>query len=66
MEKNLEEISNNILSRIIETSHPSKVILFGSALKGNMTEGIDFDILVVTRNGTHRRRTVQLSRNSSC
>ncbi|HEX2869369.1 MAG TPA: nucleotidyltransferase domain-containing protein [Ignavibacteriales bacterium] len=48
------------MSRIIKTSHPSKVILFGSALKGNMTEKSDFDILVVTKSGTHRRRTAQL------
>lgn len=60
MEKNLTEILNNIVSRIIETSRPAKVILFGSASRGDMTEESDFDILVITKNGTHRRRTAQL------
>ncbi|MGE5682603.1 MAG: nucleotidyltransferase domain-containing protein [Bacillota bacterium] len=60
MEKNLTEVLNSIVSRIIETSSPEKVILFGSASRGNMTEDSDFDILVVMKNGTHRRKTAQL------
>lgn len=60
MEKNLTEVLNNIVKRIIETSNPAKVILFGSASRGNMNKDSDFDILVVIKNGTHRRRTAQL------
>jgi predicted nucleotidyltransferase len=60
MEKNLTEVLNRIVSRIIETSNPAKIILFGSASRGNMADESDFDILVVMKNGTHRRRTAQL------
>lgn len=60
METNLTEVLNNIVHRIIEASNPAKVILFGSASRGNMKEDSDFDILVVMKNGTHRRRTAQL------
>jgi len=60
MEKKLTEILNNIVSRIVEASNPEKVILFGSASRGNMNKESDFDILVVMKNGTHRRRTAHL------
>lgn len=59
MEKNSFEILDDIVKRIVETSRPSKVILFGSAAKGNMTENSDFDLLVIMKNGIHRRRTAQ-------
>lgn len=56
---NYSEILNTIVARIISTSNPSKVILFGSAARGNMTENSDFDLLVVMKNGIHRRKTAQ-------
>ncbi|HEX2868114.1 MAG TPA: nucleotidyltransferase domain-containing protein [Ignavibacteriales bacterium] len=59
MEKNYSEILDSIVARIISSSNPSKVILFGSAARGNMTENSDFDLLVVMKNGIHRRRTAQ-------
>lgn len=33
--------------RIVETAHPLRIILFGSAARGEMTEDSDLDFLVV-------------------
>jgi predicted nucleotidyltransferase len=38
------------VSKIVETSNPRKVILFGSYVKGNMGINSDLDILVVANN----------------
>ncbi|MEI7813117.1 MAG: nucleotidyltransferase domain-containing protein [Ignavibacteria bacterium] len=54
------EILNSIVVRIIETSKPEKIILFGSAGRGMMNADSDFDFLIIMKNGSHRRRTAQL------
>ncbi len=38
---------------------PKKIILFGSAVRGEMTENSDLDLLVVVPPGVHRRQTAQ-------
>jgi uncharacterized protein len=48
-----------IISRIIEVSQPEKIILFGSAARGEMGLHSDLDVLVVAGSGTHRRRLAQ-------
>jgi predicted nucleotidyltransferase len=48
-----------IVDRVVTTAHPEKVVLFGSAARGEMSAGSDFDFLVVAPNGTHRRRLAQ-------
>jgi len=42
-----EEILNEIILRIVKTAHPLKIILFGSAQRGEMGPNSDLDILVV-------------------
>jgi len=37
-----------VIQRIIEISHPKKLILFGSYIRGEMHQNSDLDILVVT------------------
>ncbi len=54
-----QDILNRTLSVIVETAHPLKVILFGSADRGEMGPDSDLDILVVVPSGTHRRNTVK-------
>jgi uncharacterized protein len=46
-----------IVRRIIDTAHPQKIILFGSAARGEMGPHSDFDLLVVVPDGVHRRKT---------
>lgn len=60
MEKNLTEILNQIVDKIINSCNPSRIILFGSAATGIMNENSDFDLLVVMKNDVHRRKTAQL------
>jgi predicted nucleotidyltransferase len=46
--------------RIVETVHPLRVILFGSAARGQRGPDGDIDFLVVMPEGVHRRKTAQL------
>src|SRR5215831_17419111 len=50
---------NELVRRIVEAVHPRRVILFGSAARGEMGPNSDLDVLVIMPDGTHRRRTTQ-------
>lgn len=54
-----EATLNELVRRIVETVHPLKILLFGSAARGQMGPNSDIDILVVMPDGVHRRRTAQ-------
>ena len=40
--------------------NPIKIILFGSASRGDDSQGSDYDILVIIPEGTHRRNTSKI------
>jgi predicted nucleotidyltransferase len=50
---------DTIVRRIVELVQPVKIILFGSAARGNAGPDSDLDLLVVMPDGIHRRRTAQ-------
>ena len=50
---------DELVRRIVEVVHPLRIILFGSAARGEMGPNSDIDVLVVMPDGVHRRRTVQ-------
>lgn len=50
---------DKLVERIVDAVHPLKIILFGSAARGEMGPDSDFDLLVVMPDGTHRRHTAQ-------
>lgn len=52
-QKDLDEL----VRRIVEAVHPLRIILFGSAARGEMGPDSDLDVLVVMPDGTHRRHT---------
>ena len=54
------EVIEQLVRRIIEIVHPLRIILFGSAARGEMGPDSDIDVLVVMPEGVHRRRTAQL------
>lgn len=57
---NLENQELDILvQRIIDAVHPLRIILFGSAARGEAGPDSDVDILVVMPDGTMRRKTAQ-------
>jgi type I restriction enzyme S subunit len=53
-----ESVLREIVRRIVAAVSPEKIILFGSAAKGEMGPDSDVDLLVVKAN-VHRRKTAQ-------
>src|SRR5207244_8798462 len=49
-----ESTLSEIVRRVVEVAAPEKIILFGSAARGEMTPNSDVDLLVVTRGPVHR------------
>ncbi len=54
-----QPVLDRLVSKIVETVHPRRIILFGSAARGQMGPHSDVDLLVVMPDGVHRRRTAQ-------
>jgi predicted nucleotidyltransferase len=48
-----------LVQRIVEAVHPLRIILFGSAARGESGPDSDVDLLVVMPDGTHRLDTMQ-------
>ncbi|MGQ0591975.1 MAG: nucleotidyltransferase domain-containing protein [Gammaproteobacteria bacterium] len=53
------EAIDRLVAGIVEDVHPLRILLFGSAIRGELAAGSDIDLLVVMPDGTHRRRTAQ-------
>jgi uncharacterized protein len=49
------EMIEEIVKRVTGAIHPLRVILFGSAARGEMRAESDVDLLIVVPDGTHRR-----------
>jgi uncharacterized protein len=48
-----------LISRIVEISHPLRIVMFGSAARGENGPDSDVDLLVIMPEGTQRRATAQ-------
>ena len=55
----LESDVKAVVKRIVDAVHPLRVVLFGSAVRGEMGPDSDVDVLVVMPEGTNRRQTAQ-------
>ena len=58
----MEDQANRIdylVRRVVEIADPLRILLFGSAARGEARPGSDVDLLVVMPEGTHRRATAQ-------
>ena len=55
----MNEHLTEIVNRIVDSVHPLRIILFGSAARGDAGPESDLDIMVVMPDGTHRRHTAQ-------
>lgn len=53
-----ETLLNEVVRRVLTVARPDRIILFGSAATGQMTEDSDIDLLVVEPEltNTHERR----------
>lgn len=54
-----EATLTELVRRIVQTVQPKRIILFGSAARGQMGPHSDLDLLVIMPDGTHRRQTAQ-------
>ena len=50
------EILDERVRRIVEAVQPVRIILFGSAARGEMGPDRDLDVLVIMPDGVHRRQ----------
>ncbi len=50
-----QAMREDIVRRILSVTSPEKIILFGSAVTGEMTEDSDIDLLIVEKDITDRR-----------
>jgi predicted nucleotidyltransferase len=48
-----------LIGRIVGAVHPLRIILFGSAARGDMTADSDIDVMVVMPDGTHRLKAAR-------
>lgn len=58
MELTKEQLAE-IVRRIVDAVHPERIILFGSAVRGEMGADSDIDMLVVMPEGTNRRQVAK-------
>jgi len=50
---------DELVRRTVAAAHPVRIVLFGSAARATMGPDSDLDLLVVVRDGVHRRKTAQ-------
>ena len=58
MSRNQENI-DRLVKSVVQAVQPLKIILFGSAARGDATADSDVDLLVVMPEGIHRRETAR-------
>jgi predicted nucleotidyltransferase len=56
--RKLQHSIKQVLDQIVSLANPTRVILFGSAAKGNITPDSDLDFLVVVPNSRNREDVV--------
>ena len=54
-----QTLLDEIVRRVVEVAHPDRIILFGSAARGQLGPDSDIDLLVVKSGVPHRRRLAQ-------
>ena len=52
-------VIDRLVGEVVKRVNPLRIVLFGSAARGNQMEYSDIDLLVVMPEGVHRRRTAQ-------
>jgi predicted nucleotidyltransferase len=52
-------VLEEIVRRVVAVAHPDRILLFGSAARGDMGPDSDVDLLVVKSGVPHRRRLAQ-------
>ena len=55
----ISETLSKIIPQIVTESSPQKIILFGSAARNDSKKFNDIDLLIIVKDGVHRRKTAQ-------
>lgn len=58
-EYDIKTLIDDLVVRIVRAVHPLRIVLFGSAARGEMGPDSDIDIMVVMPDGTHRLNTTR-------
>jgi len=58
-----QKILDDIIRRIVEVAHPEKIILFGSAARGEMGPNSDVDLLIIKKGADALDLMGQIYRN---
>ena len=53
------QVIQDVARRVVAIVQPERIVLFGSAVKGEMNLDSDLDILVIVKGPVHRRRMAQ-------
>ncbi len=53
------QVIEELVQKIVKVVKPQRIILFGSAARGEFGDASDIDLLIIMPEGTHRRRTAQ-------
>lgn len=61
-----QKIIADLTHRIVNAAHPLRIILFGSAARGERRSDSDIDILVVMPDGTHCLNTTRYLYRQIC
>ncbi len=56
----MQDTINRVVHRIVSVASPLRIILFGSAARGDTGPSSDLDLLVVIAPDRHRRKTAQM------
>ena len=54
-----EGLLQDLVNRIVAAVHPRRIVLFGSAARGQMGPHSDVDLLVVMPDGAHRGQSTE-------
>ena len=54
-----QDVQREVVRRILKVIRPQRIVLFGSAARGQMAPDSDLDLLVVVRGPVHRRALAQ-------
>lgn len=55
----LDHILTDLVDRLVESLHPRRIVLFGSAARGQMSRDSDIDVLIVMPDTADRRQTLR-------
>jgi predicted nucleotidyltransferase len=56
----IQKTVDKLVSQIVELAHPLRIVLFGSAARGNMKPYSDIDLLIVVPEGTDTKVATRL------